>query len=262
VGEVLDSLTADELGIDAEERAKRRRVLDKQSGQAFKTANAQKDHAVIEAQKAAIAPSQVIETRCHVCTHPNRLFIEQSLVNGYGHTKIADAIPDIEGVPKPDRRSIGKHLAKHMPLELQTIRKTLDEEAALLQQNVEDGARGAVTDRGMLKVLVRKAYELAQAGSIAIEMRDVIQMIKLLNDMDVKASTGRADEYERDFGLFLQAIRNVCDENTQRLISAEVKRLRSYDDVETEVEAALLQLPVEVVDAVIVEEPDEIQPTE
>jgi hypothetical protein len=236
-------------------------VLDKQSGQAVKNAWAQQDHAALNAQKEAIAPDLVVETRCHVCTHPNRLFIEQMIVKGYAYKAVSEAIPEVEGSPKPDRRSIGNHLREHMPLEHQTIRKTLDEEAALLQQNVEEGARGAVTDRGMLKVLVRKAYELAQEGSIAIEMRDVIQMIKLLNDMDVKASTGKAEEYERDFGLFTQAIRNVCDVQTQLDISAEVKRLRSYDDIETEVEAALIPIP-EFTEATVVEDPHEIPATE
>src|ERR1017187_10211710 len=234
MAEVLDNIDADELGISAEEQRKRRVALDKRSGTDMKNKWAQEDRARLAAQSQAISPEIVTESRCHVCTHPHRLFIEQMIVKAYGYKAISEAIPEVEGVPKPDRRSISKHLSRgHMPLELQTIRRTLDEEAVLLQQNVEEGARGAVTDRGMLKVLVRKAYELAQSGSIAIEMRDVIQMIKLLNYMDVKSSTGKADEYERDFGLFLQAIRNVTDENTQRLISAELKRLRSYDGIDT-----------------------------
>src|SRR5271157_4839825 len=170
MGEVLDNVHADELGIDPEEQAKRRRALDRQSGQALKNAWAQKDRETLDAQNAAIAPDIIVETRCHVCTHPHRVFIEQMIIKGYAHKAISDNIPEFEGIPKPDRRSISKHLQKHMPLEQQTIRQTLDEEAAILQQNVEEGARGAVTDRGMLKVLVRKAYELAQEGSIAIEM--------------------------------------------------------------------------------------------
>jgi len=256
--EVLDNIEADELGISAEERAKRRAVLDKRSGTDLKNKWAQADREKLEAQMASIAPAVTTEVRCHVCTHPHRLWIEQMIVRGYGATKISEAIPEHDEAKKPDRKSITKHTQKHMPLEQATIRATLDEEAKLLQQNVEEGARGAVTDRGMLKVLVRQAYEAAQAGSIAIEARDFIAMIKLLNDIDVKSATGKAEEYERDLGIFLQAIRNVCEDDVQLAIVREVQRLRNYDDIDTEVEAILLEKQKQLPEGEAFEEEDEV----
>lgn len=237
----MDDIEAQELGISDDERRKRKRILDKRSGADLKKRWEQGDRADLEERQKDAAPPVIIEPRCHVCQSPYREFIEESLVKGHAYSRIARQIPADENGQQIDRRSISNHLKEHMDLQRTAIREELEEEARALQQNVEDGSLGAKTDRGILKVLVAKGFDDVLNGVSTVEPKDLIQIIKLLNELNSDASNTRAEENEIALRTFVRAIENVCPAEMIKSIVAEAERIRNMDDVEFAMEGIIIR---------------------
>lgn len=237
----VDDIEAQELGISDDERKKRKRILDKRSGADLKKRWEQGDRAEIEVRERESAPPVVSEPRCHVCQSEYREFIEEQLVKGHSYERIAKQIPPDEDGKKIDRRSISNHLKEHMDLQRMAIREELEEEARNLQQNVEEGSLGAKTDRGILKVLVAKGFDDVLKGVSTVEPKDLIAIIKLLNELNSNASNSRAEENEIALRTFVRAIENVCSPEMIKQIVAEAERIRNMDDVEFAMEGVVIR---------------------
>jgi hypothetical protein len=239
--EAMDDIEAQELGISDEERKKRKRVLDRRSGADLKKRWEQGDREELERREQDLAPPRVSEARCHVCQSPYRDFIEEALVKGHSYERIAKKLPPDPDGDSVSSRSISNHFKEHMDLQRQAIREELEEEARAISQNVEAGALGAKTDRGILKVLVAKGFDDVIRGVSTVEPKDLIQIIKLLNELNNNASTSRAEENEVALRTFVRAIENVCPPEMIKLIVTEAERIRNMDDVEFAMEGIIIR---------------------
>lgn len=212
----------------------------------------------IEARQEALAPPVISEPRCLTCMSEYRAYIEQQLVKGISYITIAKTIPRKPEINENQhidswRRSIKKHYVSHMKINDAVIRAELEEAANLLGQNIEEGLKGALTDRGMLKVMARKAYEDIVNGVTTVEPRDLIQIVKLLNDLEVDNAAVQIEESQNVVRIFSRAIRNVCDDDTVAKIVEEVKRLRKQDNIESEMEGIIPPRRVGLPEAEVVE---------
>lgn len=238
-----------EFGIDETTRRKQRENIQKRSAASLESRYAQQNREELEEAEQLMAPPVIVEPRCHVCMSERRLWIERQLLKGRSYSAIAKSLPP-ERLPEGgeriiDRRSIGNHAQSHMPLDQAVMRAVLEEEADLVGQNWEEGVRGAFTNRGALNTLIRKAYEDAMSGVTTVEPRDLIQMMKLYNEMDSSASTAATEEAKMAVRIFMEAIQNVVAEmlepdeaeEMKRAIVEEVQRLRKRDEIDVEVES-------------------------
>lgn len=228
-------------GISDEERKKRKRVLDRRSGADLKKRWEQGDREELEAIAAKDAPPRLTVPQCHVCKSPYRDFIEEALVRMHPYERIAEKLPPDDNGHKIDRRSIAHHAKEHMDLQRTAIREELEEEARAAGQNIEAGVQGAKTDRGILKVLVAKGFDDVIRGIATVEPKDLIQMIKLLNELNTNASTARAEENEIALRTFVRAIENICEPEQIKRIVAEAERIRDMDDVTFEMEGIIVR---------------------
>lgn len=241
-----------EFGISDEERKRQRQKLEARSaaGQAKKYQD--QNRADLEIEEAMNAPPMITVGQCQTCQHPHRLWIERQVLKGRSYKAIAESLPpDSEG-HQLDRRSISNHYSKgHMPLDSAIMRGVLEEEAGVLGQNFEEGVRGAFTNRGALNTLIRKAYEDAMSGVTTVEPRDLIQMVKLYNEMDSSASLAATEEAKLAVRIFMEAIQNVLADRFEieeaneikSELRLEIQRLRQRDDIDIEVENNLRTLP-------------------
>jgi hypothetical protein len=255
----------EDLAILDEERKKRRNILDKRSTDNQKKEWAQEDRAQIEAALDRYAPPVFVEPRCSICAGDYaqyRVWIEQQLIKGRSDSSIARAIPPINDQPLA-RRTVGKHKDKHMKLDLAIIRATLEEEAVLIGQNFEEGVKGAVTDRGMVKVLLQKGFEDVLNNISSVEVKDWIQLAKLNQEFQSGNADIQYQEAENAVRIFMAAIKTVLlsgdfvtrEQGTEILeaIQTEVKVSRERDEIESAVEA-YLQLEEEIIDAEVVDD--------
>lgn len=228
-------------GVSDATRAKRKRTLDRHSGADLKRRWETNDREELEARANEGAPPRITVPQCHVCMSPYRDFIEEALIRSHSYERIAKKLPPDEDGHKIDRRSIAHHFREHMDLQRTAIREELEEEARAAGQNVETGVQGAKTDRGILKVLVAKGFDDVIRGISTVEPKDLIQMIKLLNELNSNASTARAEENEIALRTFVRAIENVCTPEQIKAIVTEAERIRNMDDVEFEMEGIIVR---------------------
>src|SRR3954463_11875274 len=99
-------------------------------------------------------PPRIVESRCHTCNSEFRDYIEKELIRGHSYQAISKSLGGT-----PDRRSISTHYKDHMAITSAAIRAILEEEASLEGQNFDEGARGAITSRGVLEILIRKGFD-------------------------------------------------------------------------------------------------------
>jgi hypothetical protein len=129
--------------------------------------------------------------------------------------------------PKLDRRSISHHYKNHMDLQDAALVAIIEEEAQIEGRNRDDDLRGAITKRGALEVALVKGYEDIVNGVTTVEPRDLIQIAKVLGDMDSNAYQTGLDEMRMQVQIFIQAIKDVAPPGVQKDIVERIKVLRS-----------------------------------
>jgi hypothetical protein len=260
-------MSDDNTPIDLDdERRKRREILESKGLEGIKKKWENDDREALDKAIARHAPPVFVEPRCAICSGPyaqHRVWIEQQLIKGRSHSAIARAIPPIDGKAL-DRRTVGTHKDKHMKLEEAVIRGVLEEEATLIGQNFEEGVKGAVTERGIVKVLIQKAYEDALNNITTVEPKDLIQLIKLSTEFEAKNADLQYQEAGNAVRIFMEAIKNVMlggqfvdKEIGNKILIAiqdEVRDLRQKDEIESALE---LRLGLSIPDAEIIDDDDE-----
>lgn len=240
-----------EFEIPEDIRKKQRSTIARRSVGNLENRYAQQNRSDLEEAEQMMAPPVVNIPQCHVCQHPKRFWIERQLLKGVSYSSIAGAIEHDPTCDNVDRRSIANHSKTHMPLNQAIMRAELEEEADLVGQGWEEGVRGAITTRGMLRTMLHKGYDDAMAGITTVEPRDLIQMAKLYSDMDASASVAATEEAKTAVRIFMEAIKNVVaelfeGEQADELLKAivlEVRRLRQRDEIEIEVERNMPAVP-------------------
>lgn len=204
------------------------------------------EKAITKALDVKGAPPRIVESRCHVCQSPYRDHIERQLVRGHSYLAISNSLPEDDAV---ERRSISKHHKRHMSITDSAVRAILEEEASLEGQNFEEGVRGAITNRGVLEIAMRRGFEDIINDVTMVEPRDLIQIIKLKMEMDENSAAVQVEEYKRQVSIFMEAIQNVIPTDIQSQLSDEIVRLRKRQGDSYEYEAVLKpQIEAEVVD--------------
>ena len=112
----------------------------------------------------------------------------------------------------------------------------MEEEAENLGKSLDKGIQTIHTERGILKALIQKAFSDAQDGLIAVEARDLIQMMKLQREIEEKSSNVKTEQAEMYLRIFVRAAQNVLNTDNQIRLSNEIGRLREEDDIEDLVE--------------------------
>jgi hypothetical protein len=170
-------------------------------------------------------PPRIVESRCHTCNSEFRDYIERELIRGHSYLAISRSLGGT-----PDRRSISTHHKEHMAITAAAYRAILEEEASLEGQNFEEGVRGAITNRGVLELMIRKGFDDIMDDNTMVEPKDLIQIIKLKTDLDANYAEVQVETYKRQVEIFKQAILEVVPPDMQAQIVARVKKIREREE--------------------------------
>ena len=250
-----EDVSEKDLTVDPNKRKSRNDRFSGKDKDSMKRNWYQADRANIASKELAFSPPTKTSAECLVCQSEYRLFIERQIVKGKSYSAIARSVP-----PNPDgrpvsRKSVANHAQVHMALDDAAVRAILEEEAELANQNYQEGVKGALTWRGMSEVAIRKAFEDILTGVTTVEPKDMVQFIRLMREMDENASATAIEEARMQIALFMSAIRDVCDANTQDQIAQRVRELRERDSIEKAVEEHLL--PSQTVEAELIDDDEE-----
>jgi hypothetical protein len=184
-----------------------------------------KNHEKAVAKAAGKLPERIVEARCHTCKSEFRDYIERELIRGHSYLAISNSLGGT-----PDRRSISTHHKEHMAITAAAYRAILEEESSLEGQNFETGVRGAITNRGILEILIRKGFDDVIDDNTMVEPKDLIQIIKLKMDMDAQYVQVQIETYKRQVEIFKQAIIEIVPPDIQSQLVKRVKRLREREE--------------------------------
>lgn len=201
---------------------------------------------VLSKYTRAPRPSQIVEPRCGVCQHDYRSFIETLLVKGISYKKIEETVS-----PKVSRQSISNHHKKHMDLQDAALRALLEREAEIQGINHEEGVMDIITTRGALEVALRRGYEGLVDRTSKVEPRDLIQIVRVLADMDEGREQASLEAARMQVNIFMEAIKQVVPKDYWPLISEKVAELRDSEPLFTGYKGT----SDIVVDAEVVQEP-------
>jgi hypothetical protein len=238
---------------ETEDALRGQRVTKEQYGRAMDNAIRQEARDEANDEMDRIRPGRIYEPRCHVCNHPYRDWIETMLVRGATYKGIQDRVAPAEGFEKLDRRSVSNHHKNHMDLQDAALLALIEEEAQLQGLNREEGVRDILSKRAVLEVAVRKGYEDIINGVTTVEPRDLVQITKVLAEMDAQALQTGLDEARQQVQMFIDAIKLVCNRldngaEIQQEIVEEVRKMRKSQGVNLPVEGIMVpQIPEAIV---------------
>jgi hypothetical protein len=232
----------------ADELANSRGVSKKSYGKMMEEAGRQDAREEAQEINERLRPPRKFEPRCSVCKHPYRDWIESILLRGsFSYKGISERVQ-----PSLDRRAISHHYKNHMDLQDAALIAIIEEEANLEGLDTEHAVRDIITKRGVLEIALRKGYEDILNGVTTVEPRDLIQIAKVLGDMDANAYETGLDELRSQVQIFIQAIKDTCDREMQAAIGQRVKELRKRENISGDFEKVMTAKP-EIPEAVVVE---------
>lgn len=232
--------------------------LQRQSRQSFAAAMqkeaAAEDRAAVAKAERNIAPERIMVRRCHTCMHPFRDWLELMMIKGMPYKTLSERV-----TPPVGRNSLSTHHKEHMDLEDTALRLILEREAQLQGIDFDQGVDDIITKKGVLEVALRKGYNDILSGVATVEPRDLVQIAKLLAEMESNQQQIGLDELRAQVQIFIQAIKDVCDPDTQQAIASRVKQLRGREGVQKKIENAMDEPVAEIPEATVVEEePEEV----
>lgn len=235
--------------VDDAERAHRQAIKQARSVSGMEKRWQDQDREALNEAVAANAPPVIVEPKCAVCTHPNRLWLERQLIRGQPYATLARSIPGVN--VDTFRRSLKHHYQHHMDLESAQVRAIMEEEGDLLALNYEEGVKGAFSNLAAINIMIRKGFSDVLDNITTVEPKDMIKMMELYEKMNTQSATKMVEEAKAAVNIFMEAIRNVFNDNLDRETSdllsqeivKEVKRLRQQNALESQIENNLRLIP-------------------
>jgi len=148
-----------------------------------------------------------VKRNCKTCNHPQRPFIENMILYGYGWNVIAsELVKDDRNTENPlSAKNIQSHYeAGHMTTPATVKRAILEKRAA--QKNIDSHSSISIADPfAMTQVGLQAAFEALQRGDIKFDAKDLISFIKLQSDMEERLSEGPEVTSEHIVGMLEKA---------------------------------------------------------
>lgn len=170
---------------------------------------------------------QYIEPRCHVCMSDNRKQIDRLIALGTNYTEIARFFELEENI---NRRSISNHAKRHLNYQEAAIQRIIEQEATAIDANFEEGVTGVMLRRTYLSTALRQAFNDLVNGQAAIEPRDAIAIIQIIERMDEQTGGVQIAEIQRQFSAFLTAIKEILPEDYHIQILNRARELAGEND--------------------------------
>lgn len=167
--------------------------------------------------------SKISEPKCHICQHKDRDQIDKLLAKKTPYREL-ERIFDI------GKNSFSNHDKKHLQYEDEAIKRIIEHEAGLAQENLAEGVQGAFLRRSALDVSIKKFFDAVMAGEITIEAKDLAKMVELREKLDSDTAAAQIEQYELQFNAFKQAIEDVCTPDIMQAILERTKEILVVGD--------------------------------
>lgn len=169
----------------------------------------------------------VYEPACKVCNSLYRPQIDILLVRGFSVRAIEKSVKEMgEDI---SYRSIARHRERHLDIEAASFRHLVDQHVDEANKQIAEGAFRLISGKAWLDLFVQKGWDALLYGQLELQGRDVIQAIRLREDI-MKDGLGQIEEeMHRQLQAIITAIKELVPEKGSA-IAARAKELAASDD--------------------------------
>lgn len=145
---------------------------------------------------------------CKVCKSPHRFTVEQQILRGNTYRSISEGLPTDADLSVGN---IGKHFQnKHMPLQVEPIRRLVENRARQVGKSIEDSEDNLVDGVVLAEAVVQRVFEAIVEGEIEPSVRDGLRATKMLADLGVYDQGGLDQEaFESAFEAYHEEVGRV-----------------------------------------------------
>jgi len=163
------------------------------------------------------------EPRCKICTSPLvRDRVDRLAAAGFGGSAIADEIMGLDPkLPKKRdslRKSIERHVSKHLKIKDAAVRRILErraEEQGILIDQVEGQM---VSGKAFLDMMIGRGQEQLSDPNSRVYNKDVLEAIRLQEDFERESFALQLEVIERQVRCISQALKEIVSERMGQII--------------------------------------------
>lgn len=161
------------------------------------------DESIHEMPISPVSTGRIYEPKCKVCTHPKRNQIDYLLA-------IKTKYKELERLFQIPYKSFSNHDRKHLNYEDEAIKRIIEYEAGIANENLEEGVKGAFLRRSALDIGIKRLFDGIVSGEIPLEAKDLPKLVELREELDSNTAAAQIEEYERQFSAFKSAVEELC----------------------------------------------------
>jgi predicted RNA-binding protein YlxR (DUF448 family) len=148
-----------------------------------------------------------IESRCHVCQSDLRLIIDTMGSRGFRASFIAKEVQDID--PSLSRKSIERHLTRHVNYENKALQQILQQRAKEEGILTNAARENILTRQAVLDQFVAQTWKRVSQPDAKIPFEVGLKAIELQEMLEQKQESNIVETVTRQLAAIIQAIREV-----------------------------------------------------
>lgn len=166
-------------------------------------------------------PKEITHSRCKACQSPYRREIDMLLVSGWSQVDVAKHFNQIMGEEHFSKMNISRHARFHLDARDAAVRRIMETRARQMLGEIDDIEGMITTKMGAVEVLVQRAMEQMNAGVMELKGGDLLDAIKLLDEMESEWKDTAIDELTNEFKAFAAIVKDEVGEERFREIFAK-----------------------------------------
>lgn len=145
--------------------------------------------------------------QCRVCQSPDRLDIEQWIINGRPYAAIAKSLPEESPITA---RNIKDHQTNgHMPLDTEAMRAVIDEHARVRGISLQDATSTLVTPAALAQTVLDRTYEGIANGYLMPSISNALKAATLLYNIGMTEESLNESDMIQAFAVFQEEAKAV-----------------------------------------------------
>jgi len=172
--------------------------------------------------------------RCKICNLSDdlRMIVDTLLIYPKSYREVLRSIQPLQeklGVPEKDRinyENLRNHFKKHLPMEKQLVRETVERRASEKNKKVLDQRDSLLTGEALLDVIVHMGFQDLANGYVRPTLSQTMKAMEMLRDIEEAKNTDyRPEDLINQLDIILQAIREVLPNEMK---DALFRRIEEY----------------------------------
>ncbi len=174
------------------------------------------------------------EPRCNICKSSVRTEVDKLIVMGHGPSSIAKQIKGqdehLNGSLETLRKSVERHGKKHLNIEEEAIRRTIEARARERGILVDYAEEKLVTTKAVLDLVVAKGIEQVTEPGARVKYQDILKAVELLEEYESNSFAAELEQLQRQMWAIREAVRRVCPPELFEELARVVKELYEGTD--------------------------------